>query len=94
MLLIRGIASSAILFLALTARCALASDEPQPGPPDPTGKKHESVIPQLDLLTFYKDNYFLTGFTSAQEVKFQFSAKFDVWPNRSAHAVYFAFSQK
>jgi outer membrane phospholipase A len=50
--------------------------------------------PQPDLLTFYKDNYFLTGFTDATEVKFQFSAKFDVWPNRGPHAVYFAFSQK
>ena len=53
-----------------------------------------NVVPQLDLLTFYKDNYFLTGFTDATEVKFQFSAKFDVWPNRGPHAVYFAFSQK
>jgi phospholipase A1 len=53
-----------------------------------------SAVPQLDLLTFYKDNYFLTGFTDATEVKFQFSAKFDVWPNRGPHAVYFAFSQK
>lgn len=50
--------------------------------------------PELDLLTFYKDNYFLTGFTSATEVKFQFSAKFDLWPNRGPHAVYFAFTQK
>jgi len=52
------------------------------------------VAPQLDLLTFYKDNYFLTGFSNATEVKFQFSAKFDLWPNRGPHAVYFAFSQK
>ena len=49
---------------------------------------------ELDLLTFYKDNYFLTGFTDATEVKFQFSAKFDIWPNRGPHAVYFAFTQK
>jgi phospholipase A1 len=53
-----------------------------------------NAVPQLDLLTFYKDNYFLTGFTNATEVKFQFSAKFDLWPNRGPHAAYFAFSQK
>ncbi len=49
---------------------------------------------ELDLLTFYKDNYFITGFSMETEVKFQFSAKFDVWPNRGPHAVYFAFTQK
>lgn len=52
-----------------------------------------SKLSELDLLTFYKDNYFLTGFTKGTEVKFQFSAKFDIWPNRTQHAVYFAFSQ-
>lgn len=50
--------------------------------------------PELDLLTFYKDNYILTGFTASRQVKFQFSAKFDMWPNRGPHGVYFAFSQK
>lgn len=49
---------------------------------------------ELDLLTFYKDNYLLTGFTAARQVKFQFSAKFDMWPNRTPHAVHFGFSQK
>jgi len=48
----------------------------------------------LDLLTLYKDNYFLTGFSAATEVKFQFSAKFDIWPNRGPHAVYFAITQR
>lgn len=93
--------------LTLPAMCclalaALATPEagaegeapPQPAPAIPSAEKPTSVMPELDLLTFYKDNYFLTGFTSAQEVKFQFSAKFDLWPNRSPHAVYFAFSQK
>src|SRR6188768_523535 len=49
---------------------------------------------QLDLLTFYKDNYFITGFSMETEVKLQFSAKFDIWPNRGQHAGYFAFTQK
>ena len=48
----------------------------------------------LDLLTLYKDNYFLTGFSTATEAKFQFSAKFDIWPNRGPHAVYFAVTQR
>ena len=61
-------------------------------PPGPTSAPgHEA---ELDLLTFYKDNYFITGFTQATEAKFHFSAKFDIWPNRSQHAVYFAFTQK
>jgi phospholipase A1 len=50
--------------------------------------------PSYDLLTFYKDNYFITGFTRSVEAKFQFSAKFDLWPNRGPSAVYFAYSQK
>ena len=56
----------------------------------------EAKVPQaeLDLLTLYKDNYFLTGFTATTEVKFQFSAKFDIWPNRGPHAVYVGFTQR
>jgi hypothetical protein len=46
----------------------------------------KSAVPELDLLTFYKDNYILAGFTYATEVKFQFSAKFDLWPNSGPHA--------
>jgi len=61
-------------------------------PPSPTSApSHEA---ELDLLTFYKDNYFITGFSMETEAKFQFSAKFDIWPNRGRHAVYFAFTQK
>jgi phospholipase A1 len=91
---------SAFLFLfcalALSPSISVAQGAapPQPGPPVPSMPAAENKVPELDLLTFYKDNYFLTGFTSGQEVKFQFSAKFDVWPNRGPHAVYFAFSQK
>jgi len=76
---------------------APAKDSPRrasPGgaPPGPTtAPSHEA---ELDLLTFYKDNYFITGFTRATEAKFQFSAKFDLWPNRGQHAVYFGFTQK
>jgi outer membrane phospholipase A len=47
-----------------------------------------------DLLTFYQGNYVLTGVTNAVEVKLQFRAKYDMWPNDSHHAVYFAFTGK
>ena len=46
-----------------------------------------------DLLTFYRENYFITGFTEQTQVKFQFSAKYDLWPNEGQHAVYFAYTQ-
>jgi phospholipase A1 len=84
------------------ARAAEATDAGANPPPD-GGPAPDAAAPTsgmdggsllYDLLTFYKDNYFLTGFTKSQEVKFQFSAKFDLWPNESAHAVYLAYSQK
>jgi phospholipase A1/A2 len=48
----------------------------------------------VDLLTFHRPNYFATGFTSRTQVKFQFSIKYELWPNRSGHALYFAYTQK
>ncbi|HEY6561771.1 MAG TPA: phospholipase A [Polyangiaceae bacterium] len=48
----------------------------------------------IDLLTFHRTNYFVTGFTDDTQVKFQFSFKYDLWPNRSRHNVYFAYTQK
>ena len=69
-----------------------AKGSPGGTPPGPTtAPSHEA---ELDLLTFYKDNYFITGFSMETEAKFQFSAKFDIWPNRGQHAVYFGFTQK
>lgn len=50
--------------------------------------------PEIDLLTFHRSNYLLTGFTSSTQVKFQFSIKFDFWPSKSQHTVYFAYTQK
>ncbi|MEI9948755.1 MAG: phospholipase A [Pseudomonadota bacterium] len=89
---------SLFMISALSLSNAAAAAEPtakaSPGgtPPGPTtAPSHEA---ELDLLTFYKDNYFITGFTMETEAKFQFSAKFDIWPNRGQHAVYFAFTQK
>ena len=46
------------------------------------------------ILTGYKDNYIISGFSDTTEVKFQFSLKFDLWPNHSNHSVYFGYTQK
>ena len=93
----------------LATSLAVAEDAPTvppipPASPESPAPSTQSSAPkldapadaaaELDLLTFYKDNYLLTGFSDATEVKFQFSAKFDIWPNRGPHAVYFAFTQK
>ena len=97
-----GFLCSVLLFTSWAA----AEDAPTvpPVPPESPASATTTAAPkpdapadaaaQLDLLTFYKDNYFLTGFTDSTQVKFQFSAKFDIWPNHGPHAVYFAFTQK
>ena len=46
------------------------------------------------ILTGYKDNYIITGFSDTTEVKFQFSLKFDLRPNHTNHSVYFGYTQK
>jgi phospholipase A1/A2 len=46
-----------------------------------------------DVLTFHRSTYFLTGFTQQTQGKFQFSIKFDLWPSKSAHTAYFAYTQ-
>jgi phospholipase A1 len=50
--------------------------------------------PELDVLTFHRSNYFVSGFTRATQVKFQFSFKYDLWPSTSHHTVYLAYTQK
>ena len=70
-----------------------------PSPPASPPATAAAVLPveekaSLDLLTFHKDNYFLTGFTADTQVKFQFSAKYDIWPNTGHHAAHFAITQK
>ncbi|MEO7111172.1 MAG: phospholipase A [Polyangiaceae bacterium] len=47
-----------------------------------------------DLLSTHRRNYFLTGFTADTEVKFQFSVKYDLWPNESASSLHLAYTQK
>ncbi|HEY0707485.1 MAG TPA: phospholipase A, partial [Polyangia bacterium] len=47
------------------------------------------------ILSGHRENYFISGLTSAQHVvKFQYSAKFDLWPNATRHSAYFGFTQK
>ncbi len=50
--------------------------------------------PELDVLTFHRSNYAITGFTRETQVKFQFSFKYDLWPSTSHHTVYLAYTQK
>jgi phospholipase A1 len=71
--------------LVLSPRQALAARGVTRGIPAPG---------EPDLLTFYDRTYYATGFVSDTQVKFQFSLKYDLWPNRSEHTVYFAYTQK
>jgi phospholipase A1 len=50
--------------------------------------------PELDVLTFHRANYFITGLTKETQVKFQFSIQYDFWPSTGHHTVYFAYTQK
>jgi outer membrane phospholipase A len=50
--------------------------------------------PELDIFTFHRPSYFVTGFTKDTQVKFQFSFKYDLWPSTSHHTVYLAYTQK
>ncbi|MEO8800527.1 MAG: phospholipase A [Polyangiaceae bacterium] len=47
-----------------------------------------------DLLSTHRRNYFLTGFTGNTEVKFQFSVKYDLWPNETRSSFHLAYTQK
>jgi phospholipase A1 len=47
------------------------------------------------ILSGHRENYFISGVSNEQHVvKFQYSAKFDLWPNASRHSAYFGFTQK
>lgn len=54
----------------------------------------ETDRPELDVLTFHRANYFVAGFTPQTQVKFQFSIKYDLWPNVGHHTVYLGYTQK
>jgi outer membrane phospholipase A len=69
---------------------------PSPAPPAKPDLKDEYERIITYILSGHRENYFITGVSSGdrQVVKFQYSVKFDLWPNTSRHSVYFAFTQK
>jgi phospholipase A1 len=75
----------AVLLSLLAARRGLAQESAAAAAPD---------APEVDVLTFHRSNYSLTGFTRATQVKFQFSFKYDLWPSPSHHTVYLGYTQK
>jgi phospholipase A1 len=76
---------------AVTQDLARQNDVVPPDKQAPTAAEHE---PDLDVLTFHRSNYLLTGFNRATQVKFQFSFKYDLWPSRGRHTIYLAYTQK
>ncbi|MES1185964.1 MAG: phospholipase A [Myxococcales bacterium] len=60
----------------------------------PPPKAEKSEQPGVDVLTFHRSNYFVTGFNKTTQAKFQFSAKYDLWPSAGRHTVYLAYTQK
>jgi outer membrane phospholipase A len=67
-----------------------------PTAPDPGKQIELKYVPGYRIvLSGHRENYFITGLTAAQHlVKFQYSAKFDLWPNASRHSAYVSFTQK
>jgi phospholipase A1/A2 len=60
----------------------------------PTAQVKSVGEPELDILTFHRANYLLTGFSRSTQAKFQFSLKYDLWPSRGRHTIYLAYTQK
>jgi phospholipase A1/A2 len=60
----------------------------------PPTKLQKSDLPEVDVLTFHRANYFISGFNKTTQAKFQFSAKYDLWPSAGHHTVYLAYTQK
>jgi phospholipase A1/A2 len=92
---------------AAPATQTAAEREPAPNPPTPNAptptvpeaeqnakKAVAEDEPELDVLTFHRSNYFVSGFTRDTQVKFQFSFKYDLWPSTGHHTVYLAYTQK
>jgi phospholipase A1 len=85
----------AAAFAQNAAPAAQAAVESQPSTPLEAAEKPVAEDePELDVLTFHRSNYLLTGFTRDTQVKFQFSFKYDLWPSAGRHTVYLAYTQK
>jgi phospholipase A1 len=79
-------------WLLLLASGVAHAQSGTPPPVDPPVRAADE--PELDILTFHRSNYVLTGFTRDTQVKFQFSFKYDLWPSTGHHTVYVAYTQK
>ncbi len=65
--------------------------DPRPGAPDARDARQASPV---DLLTLHRDTYFITGFSKGTQAKFQFSFKYELWPNAGPHAVQLGYTQR
>lgn len=95
--LLFGLPARALAQDAGTEAQAAAAREHTPTQPSSeklTQKPLAEDEPEIDVLTFHRANYFVTGFTKETQVKFQFSFKYDLWPSTSHHTVYLAYTQK
>ena len=91
----RGLACAVGCLVGLLPLCAQAADA-APAAETAVAEKPKKAVdePELDILTFHRPNYVLTGFTRDTQVKFQFSFKYDLWPSTSHHTVYLSYTQK
>lgn len=79
--------------LAALLTCIVSHAEPAPQADSAGARPDEPPPEEFDLLTFYRPNYFISGFDAKTPVKFQLSIKYAVWPTASEHALYFAYTQ-
>ncbi len=83
------------LVLSALPSAALAADAAPGAAAAPPQNPPELVDePELDVFTFHRPSYFVTGVTKDTQAKFQFSFKYDLWPSTSHHTVYLAYTQK
>jgi phospholipase A1/A2 len=82
--------ATALLALAGQGNAEEAAATSESAAPKPANAN----APELDVLTIHRSTYLLSGFTRRTQVKLQFSVKYDLWPSRSHHTVFLAYSQK
>lgn len=101
MQIVNGVRSIGFALLTL-APAAPAAAQPVSAVVEPAPAQEKATrpasgaedAPELDVLTFHRSNYLLSGFSRKTEVKFQFSFKYDLWPSSGRHTVYLAYTQK
>jgi phospholipase A1 len=85
---------SVLLLLAVVFGCPPAAAQSETSPAPTASTTTAADAPELDVLTFHRPSYFVTGLTRETQVKFLFSIKYDLWPNTGHHTVYLAYTQK